>query len=302
MKDFGVGILCFLRPKYLVDRVKEINRHLPGKRIVILIDKYSGENSLLKELNREVFEVSQSLHRSGSIAQVIHPTSNLGVKRAFFELGRAVVKDGDHFLYIEDDIRIKKDPSNFLVNCVEKFEEDSNVVLATLFDTTRHIPNSHLKEAIRQTLFPKMWGVLVKRSFLCSFENTEEFDPDSIEKLVSRFEFSDSSLEKEIVDIWEWKMKKSLSSNTAWDTNLQYFMWNKRFRALAPDKKYVRDLGTDNTSVSNRKRREFVLPHRAKLRSVDGELMCIRCEILGVSRYLSRGSKIRLHGAVLNFK
>jgi hypothetical protein len=300
MESIGIGILCFMRPKYLLQRVREIQNYLPNSPITVLVDKYDGSISEKLILNNLVRIEATKLQLQGNISQVILKDENIGVKKAFSELSFAVLSNKEFFLYIEDDLKLVSDPTKYLDQCVEKLKYDNSVAMACLYDSTYHLfrPRRN-KSSLRNSYFPKMWGVLLGRNLL---QNPHEESPEvktAVKNVMSKFEFQSLGLANSLSSIWESKMNRALMSTSAWDTELQLRLWSRNSVCITPDRNFVRDLGTDETSVSKKR---FVLPypHFPRFQKNSGYLFCSRCESWGVTRYADRRNRLRM--AASNFR
>jgi hypothetical protein len=293
VKNLGIGILCFLRPEYLVQRVREIQTYLPDTHITVLVDKYEGSNAEKLFLNDQVRNETARLKNQGEITHVIHKDENIGVKRAFIELNEVVLSNKDFFLYIEDDLKIVCNPTTYLAQCIDRMKNDKNLAMACLYNSTFHFFDLRRNKAfLRITYFPKMWGVLLARNFFEKHQAELVVEKSAVQNVMSKFDFSDLKLSSMLSSFWELKMERAIRSNSAWDTELQLRIWSENLACIAPDKNYVRDLGVDKTSVS-KKRSAMRYPHFPKFQGNIGELFCSRCESWGVTRYADR--KIRLY-------
>ena len=300
MVSIGIGILCFMRPKYLLQRVCEIQSYLPNSPITVLVDKYVGPSPEKLNLNNLVRIEATKLQLQGIISNVIFKDENIGVKRAFSELSFAVLSNKEFFLYIEDDLKLLSDPTDYLNQCVEKLKYDNSVAMACLYDSTFHIFKPRRSEySLRNSYFPKMWGVLLGRNLL---QNPQEKSPEikiAVQNVMSKFEFDNLKLANSLSTVWESKMNRALKSNSAWDTELQLRLWSRNASCITPDRNFVRDLGTDETSVS-KKRVVLPYPHFPSFQKNSGYLFCSRCESWGVTRYADRRDRLRL--AASNFR
>ena len=80
MVSIGIGILCFMRPKYLVQRVREIQNYLPDSPITVLVDKYVGSNPEKLNLNNLVRHEATQLQIQGNVSNLMLKNENIGVK------------------------------------------------------------------------------------------------------------------------------------------------------------------------------------------------------------------------------
>ena len=290
----GVGVLCFLRPNYLLQRVEEIQTYLPKSPITVLVDRYAGSNQELIQRNNQVLIESARLQRKGKITKVITKSENVGVKNAFLELNLAVLEENEFSLYIEDDLRLKHDPSQFLSECTTMMRANEKIAIACLYDSIFHFPQFRNTESTpRLTYFPKMWGVL-SRIEIFHIQSEELIDISStVDEVFSKFELCRINSASGLASTWKWKMAKAIQSKSAWDTELQLRIWSRNMTCIAPDRNYVLDLGTDDTSVS-RRRLELRYLHFPKFwRGADFNF-CIRCESWGLTRYAERHERLRL--------
>lgn len=295
-----MGVLCFLRPSYLLQRVDEIQSHLPKSPITVLVDKYAGSDQQLIHRNTQVLAESERLRRRGKITKVITKNENVGVKKAFLELNRAVLEESDFSLYIEDDLKLKRDPSQFLTRCTKMMRDNDRIAIACLYDSIFHFsPSRNTIPTPRLTYFPKMWGVLSRKEIFQS--QSEEFIDisSSVDNIFSKFDLHGINSLSKLSSTWKWKMAKALQSKTAWDTELQLRIWSRNMMCIAPDRNYVRDLGTDETSVS-RRRLELCYLHIPKILSGSDLYFCIRCENWGLTRYAERRARLQMLGS--NFR
>jgi hypothetical protein len=300
VKNLGIGILCFLRPEYLIQRVREIQTYLPDTHITVLVDKYEGSNTEKLILNDQVRNETVRLKNQGEIAGIILKDKNIGVKRAFIELNEVVLSNKDFFLYIEDDLKIVSNPAAYLAQCIDRMKVDNNLAMACLYDSTFHLFNLRRKKSfLRITYFPKMWGVLLARNFFENHQDESVVEKIAVPTVMSKFDFGDLKLSSALSSFWELKMERAIQSNSAWDTELQLRVWSQNLVCIAPDKNYVRDLGMDKTSVS-KKQPVMRYPHFPKYQGSIGEFFCSRCESWGVTRYADR--KIRLRMVANNFR
>jgi len=300
MVSIGIGILCFMRPKYLLQRVCEIQSYLPNSPITVLVDKYVGSNPEKLFLNNLVRIEATKLQIQGKVSHLIFKDENIGVKKAFSELSIAVLSNNEFFLYIEDDLKLVSVTIEYLYQCVEKMKYDNSLAMACLYDSTFHILNPRRnKSSLRNSYFPKMWGVLLGRNFL---QNNQEETPEvktAVQNVMSKFQFESLDLASSLSYIWESKMNRALKSTSAWDTELQLRLWSRNSACITPYKNFVRDLGTDETSVS-KKRLVARYPHFPSFQENSGYLFCSRCESWGITRYANRRNRLRM--AASNFR
>jgi len=202
--------------------------------------------------------MAQELKANLMITDCIITDTNLKTKAsANFSLDWAF-KFSKNVVLLEDDLLFIDNPSDYIEQAISVMNERGDCVMATLFASRHHERGSSSQRNLyRLTRWPIMWGIILNkenysemRSFLGNF---------SYEELPSVINgFSKRSLQSRLVRLfrkrfeatWNFKFKKAVGSETAWDTHWQLGLWAKDSFSMAPLVTLTADTGVDYSSVS----------------------------------------------------
>jgi hypothetical protein len=253
----GFSILAIARPDGLLSCIESIKRYFPNTPIFISVDKYICDDEYVLRKNSETIEVASSLLKQGEIVGFKVSEFNMRTKAAWFWAMRNSFDYFEYSIYFEDDLRLVSDAHLFLEDYLAIAQDGDENLIATLYSSRIH---TKFNKICGFSVWPELWGVVLSEKIFLKFDSfcrtkqSERVIENNIyEWGAKHLSFLGKIFQGRFTRFWTWKFQKSLSSDTAWDTQLHYFIWAQDLQVLIPTRELVRDTGLDSTSVSKEK-------------------------------------------------
>jgi len=256
--DYLYCILGFARADYLKQLVGQIRNIEPERRILIFIDGDPGFNPRITRANSEARETAAVLGADPLTTILEFPKSNLGTKAALRHLLSEAFKICKNVVYIEDDLRLTENPSQFLQNVFKQLETHDDIAFGNLY--TRYDHNLEKKgNYIRLSRWPELWGLIITEDKFRALWTSDVQSKASLKLILNawRMKNFDSILgkitNKYFLKNWVFKFMRAAQSPFAWDTYLHQQLWVTDSRVALPTHSFVEDRGTDWSSISQSK-------------------------------------------------
>lgn len=290
--EFVFAILAFGRPAELMRLVNEILGFFPSAKIVLLVDAYLGLDNSIVKANIDTIAHGRYLLNKGLITDLILPSTNLQTKAALELLIRTSFKYSKNCIYIEDDLSLVKNPSEYLNFCFDQFENSDDLAFSTLYTSRTHSRSA--SKIGRATSWPESWGfVITEKNFTLlqkQISKGRAFGVGKCELSDFMMQLSLSTMTRlffiRFRSVWLYKFNKAVQSPTAWDTEYHYALWALKMKSIAPITNYVEDQGLHFTSISLNKRLRKTHDCKSKLQNSSLQnlelakaMLCTRCEV-----------------------
>lgn len=288
---FCVVILVYLRTEHLDRLVKSLNQWLPETPIFVFVDLCEKSDDLkLQQL--VLIEKLDDLKKSLNICDFKVAEKHLNAKKAWRRAMEFAFTKAEKVLYIEDDLLISRDPKPF----IEMFDEFStSPSILTLY------PKKSRHDAkLLTTNWPALWGVYLRKVDYIELYH-DQGDKIRIDKLVledcfERLNYRREGERQRFIDLWTYKFSKATNSLTAWDTELHYLLWKKKFEIFVASDQCLLEQERHASSITKNKKKRKSRNHwrrkRVELKWVNfSPNVCIVCEKLSYHSYLPRKVK-----------
>ena len=285
---FCVVILVYVRTEHLDRLVKSLNQWLPETPIFVFVDLCEKRDDLkLQQL--VLIEKLHDLKKSLNICDFKVAEKHLNAKKAWRHAMEFAFTKAEKVLYIEDDLLVSRDPKPF----IEMFDE---------FSTTHSILTLYPKKSrhdakLLTTNWPALWGVYLRKGDYIELYQ-DHGDKIKIDKLVlddcyERLNYRRAGERQRFIDLWTYKFSKATKSFTAWDTELHYLLWEKKFEIFVTSDQCLIEQKRHASSITKNKKKRKTRKHW-RIKRIDlkwgnhSPNVCIICEKLSYHTYLPR--------------
>jgi hypothetical protein len=273
-----VVLFSYMRPELTAIAIRNLLNWPKLSRLIVSIDglrESAHENEIT--WRNETIEVSRMFASQHKDIEVIVWEENNGLTAHAIRIFNHVFQDSNNVISTEEDVDISREGLDFL-----DFHTSSNEVpqIASSYSKFTH---PEVASGYRVTSFPEQWGTAFNRAFygkFLSITKGESINEDALKELMDRTFGENSRNSKKAARYWLNLYKKAQIDLNHGDALMSYAAISLGIKYKVPWTSLSRDIAhQDNRGMHKREKQAPLPPHFRKISSVNGERICLECEL-----------------------